>query len=99
MHSSYRLVATSPICSFLHKWIALIALSDSNAATAEHTQTEEALARLRGPIGIYIGSKMPSEIAVSVMTEILAVRNRVALPRATDVGCLTNARQTCTQAL
>ncbi len=47
-------------------------------------QTDETLARLRGPIGIYIGSKMPSEIAVSVMAEILAVKNGVTLPR--DMG-------------
>lgn len=47
-------------------------------------QTEASLARLRGPIGIYIGSKTPPEIAVSVMAEILAVKNEVALPR--DMG-------------
>ncbi|MET3516315.1 xanthine dehydrogenase accessory factor [Pseudacidovorax sp. 1753] len=44
-------------------------------------QTPESLARLRGPIGLYIGSKTPPEIAVSVMAEILAVKNGVALPR------------------
>ncbi|MEO7242211.1 MAG: XdhC family protein [Variovorax sp.] len=44
-------------------------------------QTEESLARLRGPIGIYIGSKTPPEIAVSVMAEILAVKNAVIVPR------------------
>ena len=44
-------------------------------------QTEASLARLRGPIGIYIGSKTPPEIAVSVMAEILAVKNAVQLPR------------------
>jgi xanthine dehydrogenase accessory factor len=49
-------------------------------------QTEESLARLRGPIGIYIGSKTPPEIAVSVMAEILAVKNAVTLPRETDVA-------------
>ncbi len=43
--------------------------------------TESSLARLRGPIGIYIGSKTPPEIAVSVMAEILAVKNGVTLPR------------------
>jgi len=42
--------------------------------------SDEALARLRGPIGLYIGSKTPSEIAVSVMAEVLAVRNGVDLP-------------------
>lgn len=44
-------------------------------------QTPESLSRLRGPIGIYIGSKTPPEIAVSVMAEILAVKNGVPLPR------------------
>jgi xanthine dehydrogenase accessory factor len=49
-------------------------------------QTESALARLRGPIGIYIGSKTPPEIAVSVMAEILAVKNGVPLPREMEVA-------------
>ncbi|QEI08245.1 XdhC family protein [Pigmentiphaga aceris] len=43
-------------------------------------ETEASLAKLRGPIGIYIGSKTPAEIAVSVMAEILAVKNGVQLP-------------------
>ena len=46
--------------------------------------TRPALERLRGAIGMYIGSKTPPEIAVSVMAEILAVKNGVALPR--DMG-------------
>ncbi|MFH0128742.1 XdhC family protein [Variovorax sp. EL159] len=49
-------------------------------------QTDESLARLRGPIGIYIGSKTPPEIAVSVMAEILAVKNAVTLPREVEVA-------------
>ncbi len=49
-------------------------------------QTPESLARLRGPIGLYIGSKTPPEIAVSVMAEILAVKNGVALPREMEVA-------------
>ncbi len=44
-------------------------------------QTDASLARMRGPIGIYIGSKTPPEIAVSVMAEVLAVKNNVRLPR------------------
>ena len=55
-------------------------------------QTEESLARLRGPIGIYIGSKTPPEIAVSVMAEILAVKNGVQLPRDMAVTHAKNAR-------
>lgn len=49
-------------------------------------QTEESLKRLRGPIGIYIGSKTPPEIAVSVMAKILAVKNGVRLPREMEVA-------------
>ncbi len=49
-------------------------------------QTEESLRRLRGPVGIYIGSKTPPEIAVSVMAEVLAVKNGLALPRELNVA-------------
>ena len=43
-------------------------------------ETAQSLQRLRGPIGLYIGSKTPPEIAVSVMAEVLAAKNAVALP-------------------
>lgn len=57
------------------------------ARMIEHfAQTEGSLARLRGPIGLYIGSKTPSEIAVSVMAELLAVKNGVTLPSNMPVG-------------
>lgn len=42
-------------------------------------QTPESMARLKSPIGIYIGSKTPSEIAVSIMAEVIAVKNNVNL--------------------
>ncbi|WP_426149354.1 XdhC family protein [Pseudomonas sp. DC3000-4b1] len=38
----------------------------------------EALARLHGPVGLPIGSHTPAEIALSLMAEIVAVKNRVA---------------------
>ncbi|TYK71009.1 XdhC family protein [Comamonas sp. Z1] len=44
-------------------------------------ETEKSLVDLRGPIGIYIGSKTPAEIAVSIMAEILAIKNGVELPQ------------------
>nr|WP_315494062.1 XdhC family protein [uncultured Rhodoferax sp.] len=72
-------------------YIGAIGSRRNNAARhqrmVEHLgQTPQTLARLRGPIGIYIGSKTPPEIAVSVMAEILAVKNGVALPRDVDVS-------------
>lgn len=67
-----------------------------HARMIEHfDQTPESLARLRGPIGIYIGSKTPPEIAVSIMAEVLAVKNGVPLPRDMDVA---NAKNTLSAA-
>ncbi|MFY3382683.1 XdhC family protein [Paracidovorax sp. MALMAid1276] len=64
------------------------------ARMIEHfEQTAQSLERLRGPIGIYIGSKTPPEIAVSVMAEILAVKNGVTLPRDMEVGEAKNDRE------
>ncbi len=40
-------------------------------------ETEDSLRHLHAPVGLYIGSKTPAEIAVSVMAEILAVKNGV----------------------
>ncbi|MSQ57345.1 MAG: XdhC family protein [Limnohabitans sp.] len=56
-------------------------------------QTQASLAPLRGPIGIYIGSKTPAEIAVSIMAEVLAVKNGVPLPKDMDVAHAKNIQQ------
>ncbi|MFT3802998.1 MAG: XdhC family protein [Burkholderiaceae bacterium] len=40
---------------------------------------DDEIARLHGPIGLDLGSKTPAEIAVSVLAEIIAVRNGIAL--------------------
>jgi len=43
----------------------------------EFDLTPEQLARLHGPIGLYIGSKTPSEIAISILAELTAIKNGV----------------------
>ena len=49
------------------------------ARLREHFDLTDAdLRRLRGPAGVYIGSKTPAEIALSIMAEIVAAKNGVA---------------------
>lgn len=45
----------------------------------EFDLTAGEIARLHGPIGLYIGSRTPPEIAISILAEITAVRNGVDL--------------------
>ena len=40
---------------------------------------EETLQKLHGPAGLCIGSKTPAEIALSIMAEVVAVKNGAAL--------------------
>mmetsp|Transcript_18196 Transcript_18196/g.43532 ORF Transcript_18196/g.43532 Transcript_18196/m.43532 type:complete len:338 (-) Transcript_18196:930-1943(-) len=43
------------------------------------------LGRLRGPIGIYLGSRTPPEIAVSILADMVAAKNGVVLPESVRV--------------
>ena len=52
----------------------------------EFDVTEDEIARLHGPIGLYIGSRTPPEIAISILAEITAVKNGVALPEAARIA-------------
>ena len=40
------------------------------------------IARLRGPVGVSIGSRTPPEIAVAILADLIATRNGVVLERA-----------------
>ncbi|HXX83976.1 MAG TPA: XdhC family protein [Casimicrobiaceae bacterium] len=52
----------------------------------EFDLTPEQIGRLHGPIGLYIGSRTPPEIAISILAEITAVKNGVALPDIAQVA-------------
>ncbi len=45
----------------------------------EFDLTHEQIERLHGPIGLYIGSRTPPEIAISILAEITAAKNGVAI--------------------
>lgn len=72
-------------------YIGAIGSRRNSAARRERLMTHfgasaEDLARLHGPIGVYIGSKTPPEIAVSIMAEILAAKNGVLATVSVEQG-------------
>ena len=55
------------------------------------------IGRLHGPIGLNLGSKTPAEIAVSILAEVIAVRNGVALVQKKDGSAMPQAAAVCGQ--
>jgi xanthine dehydrogenase accessory factor len=52
----------------------------------EFELTPEEIARLHGPIGLFIGSRTPPEIAISILAEITAIKNSVDPRHVTSVA-------------
>lgn len=48
--------------------------------------SEQQIEKLRGPVGLYIGSKTPYEIAISILAELTAVKNGVSQQWQLSVG-------------
>ncbi len=62
-------------------YVAALGSRQSNAARrkrlAEFDLTDDQVNRLYGPAGLFVGSKTPAEIAVSIAAELVAVKNAV----------------------
>ncbi|MFZ6814493.1 XdhC family protein [Undibacterium sp. Rencai35W] len=65
-------------------YVGAIGSRSNNAKRRERLKefdvTDSELAKLHGPIGLYIGSKTPAEIAISILAELTAVKNNIHLP-------------------
>ena len=67
-------------------------LDDRKQRLAEHfDMSAHALARLHGPVGLDLGAKTPAEIAVSIVAEIVQVKNSMTGVAATSTSTSTAA--------
>lgn len=57
--------------------------------------SDEQIARLHGPVGLYIGSKTPAEIAISILAEMTAVKNGVVVPEETRTAQMLKRTSGC----
>lgn len=59
----------------------------------EFELSDAELARLHGPVGMYIGSRTPPEIAISILAEVTAAKNGISLPTLLQVEGAKAARE------
>ena len=60
---------------------------------AEHFDlSETALARLHGPVGLFLGAKTPAEIAVSIIAELVQVKNKGMSDAMLSISAQTDAQ-------
>lgn len=60
--------------------------ADRRKRLAEFDLSSREIARLRGPVGLSIGSRTPPEIAVSILADLIATRNGVMLEKADEAA-------------
>ena len=58
---------------------------------SEFELTPQQVARLRGPVGLAIGSRTPPEIALAILADLIASRNGIVLEKAQSSGARRRA--------
>lgn len=71
-------------------YVGAIGSRSNNAKRRERLKlfdlSDAEIAKLHGPIGLYIGSKTPPEIAISILAEMTAIKNKVALVKESQIA-------------
>lgn len=60
--------------------------ADRRKRLADFELSAREIARLRGPVGLSIGSRTPPEIAVAILADLIATRNGVMLERSDEAA-------------
>jgi xanthine dehydrogenase accessory factor len=64
---------------------------ERRARLADFDLSAGEIARLRGPVGLAIGSRTPPEIAVAILADLIANRNGVMLEKSAEDACRKRA--------